>query len=203
MRWLFLLLGGLGCVWTGCTATPLPEAPFEGDFEFEPGTGSVPFTAIAGSIDPDHVLRIWELDTNAPPQNLAPNPDGSITGMLTALATRVRLEVRDRGGRRSLPLDLNVPSGGRLMLAECIDVATQLEVEEGVPELLELRNDCPMPVEVVMRTRVIAPITLPTEPVSLATGESTTFEITATSTTDEIVFINVLDQDRPLTVFTR
>ena len=186
----------------GCTATPLPEAPFEGDFEFMPATGSLPFIAVEGTIDPDHRLRIWELDTMAPAQTITPNADGSIDGTLSAPATRARLEVI-AGNRRSLPLDVNVVSGARLSTSECVAVFPQHEVD-GV-HLFELRNDCDAPIDVAFRTRVIAPIEVPAAR-EIAVGESATLELRATASTDEIVVIDVtgaVDETRYLTVYTR
>jgi len=188
----------------GCTATPLPEAPFEGDFEFMPATGSLPFISVEGAIDPDHRLRVWELDTMAPAQTITPNPDGSVDGMLGAMATRARLEVV-AGRRRSMPLDVDVTTGVRLSVEECVAVFPQHELHIDEAYLFELRNDCAAAIDVSFSTRVIAPITVPTAR-SVAAGESATFELRASAATDEIVLVAVtgaVEDTRYLTVYAR
>lgn len=199
MRILFLL-----ALLLSCTATPLPEAPFEGDFEFMPATGSLPFIAVEGAIDPDHQLRVWELNTNAPPQMFTPDADGSIDGTLSAMAVEARLEVID-GRRRSTPLDMNVMTNTALTFATCVQIDQQLEAAVGEPGSVVIDNQCDAPLDVSMRTRVVAPITLPGD-VTLGAGEILTLEILATSPTDEIVLIDLTgaaEETRALTVYTR
>ncbi len=187
-----------------CTATPLPEAPFEGDFEFMPATGSLPFIAVGGAIDSDHVLRIWELNTNAAPRTFTPDADGSIDGTLSAMAVEARLEVID-GRRRSTPLDMNVMTNTALTFTECVQIDRQLEAELGQPGSIVIDNQCDAALGVSMRTRVVAPITLPDD-LTLAAGELVMLEIVATSATDEIVLIDLTgaaEETRALTVYTR
>ncbi len=199
MRILFLL-----ALLLSCTATPLPEAPFEGDFEFTPETGSLAFIAVDGAIDRDHLLRIWELDTNAAPQTLTPDADGSIAGALSPTTVQARLEVID-GRRRSTPLDMNVMTNTALTFTTCVQIDRQLEAVVGEPESIVVDNQCDAPLDVSMRTRVVAPITLPGD-VTLGAGEILTLEILATSPTDEIVLIDLTgaaEETRALTVYTR
>lgn len=169
-----------------------------------PATGSLPFIAVEGAIDPDHQLRVWELNTNAPPQMFTPDADGSIDGTLSAMAVEARLEVID-GRRRSRPLDMNVMTNTALTFATCVQIDQQLEAAVGEPGSIVVDNQCDAPLDVSMRTRVVAPITLPGD-VTLGAGEILTLEILATSPTDEIVLIDLTgaaEETRALTVYTR
>ena len=189
----------------GCTATPLPEAPLEDQFRFLPPGGSLPFISIEGEIHPDHQLRIFELDTETPAQTLTPNDDGRVSGGLSATVTQVRLVVLYESVR-SAPLDVSATTGATLSETACVSVARQLEVDAGVSAFVTIENGCDDALEVAMRTRLVGtPLMLPPSR-TLAAGEAADFEILATSSTDEIVLIELAgaaEETRALTVFTR
>lgn len=140
----------------------------------------------------------------APAQTIAPAADGSIEGTLSAAATRARLEVV-AGQRRSMPLDVDVTTGARPSVEECVAVFPQHELDIDEAYLFELRNDCAEAIDVSFSTRVIAPITVPSAR-SVAAGESATFELRASAATDEIVIVDItgaVEDTRYLTVYTR
>ncbi len=195
-----------------CTATPVPEppGPQQPDFrgiggpEIFPQTDQIEVRGDDGTVGPNQLVRVTNLDTTDPPVDVVADANGGFTvGVPGEQGDELRLQtIVD--GERSEPLDVlfdGLPSRGQREDCVTLTPPTFRDLADAGPSTtIALRNDCGQDVTVdsVVIRRSAAQLQLngdPTTGVLTDGGERAIDLDVGTGSFEDVVLITVALQD--------